>query len=484
MFVRRKGVACAALVALLACALATAMQPVSLAAPVTVSFTVASHTTIVPTLCQSGVSGRTDFGSVQPTTKLVTSADCRIQFDSSNATARLMLTQTDREGEALWGGESAGGFEPTFDGGDGYRVHTMVAGSNERYFDATMQNGRSMIAVGLQIVSGNEESTVTRYNSDGSVDTTFGTSGKTRFSTAAADYATGVTIAPDGTIVVVGSTDYGENMYIARLDADGNPISTWGTAGVMTQDFRPGTPEEPLDVAVLTDGSIVLSGWLDQANPDAYVAKFDATGAPDAGFGAGGMRTIDVAGSRDVGWHLAVQPDGKFLVAGPGRKVGNGEDDLFVARVTTTGDIDTLTFGGGDGLYTYDSGPAGEMDSGSGLAVQPDGRIVAGGGIVIRHDGQNTEHATDIDLHAGRLAPPCRPGATWAEDGNLTCTTVDTDPWKPIARIATDPSAEVARVTTSVTNGIVDLRFGMLVSSSQRTGKLVAPITFEVIAPA
>jgi uncharacterized delta-60 repeat protein len=588
------------------------MQPATMAAGanVSVSFTVLSQTTIVPTLCATGQSGRTDFGTVLPATKTVTSADCRVEFGSTNDTARLMLTQSDREGQALWGGEATGAVEPTFDGGDGWRVHSLVPGSTESNFDAVYQEGRGMVTAGRQFVPGwGEEVSVSRYLTDGSLDASFGTGGNTHFEHLGWDYATTVALAPDGTIVVGGVWD-SNSIFLARLDADGDPVTSWGTNGIVTHDFA-GGPEEPLDLAVLADGSIVATGWIDGGNPDVFVAKFQPSGAFDGGFGTGGYRIIDHEGSRDLAWRLAVQPDGKVVIAGVVRQIGNGEDDLFVARLTASGGLDTTTFGGGDGIYVYDSGPGTETDTGSGLALLPDGRILVGGstpgsggdllvlrllangtvdttfgasGFVVRDNGSGTEHATDIDvlpdggiailgsrnsgnlavqfwrllangaddtdfsgdgydelvitgytnvdareqvigpdgsimfagvaraaddeylvgrldsvtvadyaagrwtsaspLFGGCLRDATNATPTWGEDGNLACTAVDTDPWNAIAKVSTDPTAEVARAAIGVDDAIVDLRFGVNLASSQRPGILVAPVTFEVIAPA
>ena len=592
-----------------ACAVGAATQPAAPAATDTtdVTFVVASQTSLVPTLCATGQAGRTDFGTVLPDTKTVTSADCRVAFGSSNDSARLLLTQTDREDEALWGGESTGAPDAGFDGGDGWRVHSLVAGSSERYFDAVAQDGRRMIAIGSQFVGADgEEFTITRYLPDGSVDTTFGTSGNTRFALGGADYGTAVDVAPDGTIVVAGHR--ADQILLGRLSADGVPVASWGTSGRVQHDMVAGA-EEPLDIRVLTDGSIVAAGWTSGANADAYVAKFLPTGALDTSFGVGGIRTVDVQGGVDVAWRMAVQADGKVLVAGRASNAANTEMDMFVARVTATGAIDT-TFGGGDGSYVYDSGPADEGDYGSGLAIQDSGRILLGGsrpgngvdmivvgltpsgtvdttfgtnGIVTRDQGNSSEQASDIDVlpngdiavlgtrtgsssdvHfwrlrpngsfdtdfsgdgfaflsvsgasyadlreqvigpdgsvmfagfagmaeqdylVGRLASTTVPDyaagrwgtpaplfgaclrdavsatATWTEDPDATCTAVDSDPWKAIARVETDPTAEIARTAATVTNATVDLRFGVYLAPSQRPGRLVAPLTFTVVAP-
>ncbi len=606
----RKGSARAVIAALFA--LAGATQPASMAASsnVSVTFNVASQTTLVPTLCASGMPGRTDFGTVLPATKTVSSGDCRIEFGSTNDTARLQLTQSDAEGQALWGGEASGAPEATFDGGDGWRVHSRVAGSEERYFDATLQNDHDMVAVGRQFVAGDEEVSVSRYRSDGTIDATFGTAGNTQLNLVGNDYATGVAIAPDGSVMIAGER-YSNSMFVAKLDANGNVVTSWGTGGAVQHDLYPGGEEEPLDFAVLADGSMIVAGWINKPNAEAYVAKLQPNGALDPAFGVGGVREFDVQGSRDLAWGLAIQSDGKILVTGPARNVGNGEDDVFVARLTTTGALDTATFGGGDGIYTYDSGPGTETDFGSSLAVLADGRILVSGtaagggndllvlrllangtldptfgtaGVVIRHDGASDEQGTDLDVLpdggiavigtrasvngaiqswrlkangapdttfsgdgyaefpitgfanvdmraqvigpdgsvmfagaasgdnldylVGRLDSTTIPdyaagrwtsssplfGAclrdatnatpTWTEDGNLTCTAVDTDPWNAIARTSADPTAEVARAANSVDDAIVDLRFGVNVASSQRPGALVAPITFQVIAPA
>ena len=105
------------------------------------------------------------------------------------------------------------------------------------------------------------------------------------------------------------------------------------------------------------------------------VARFrNPSGTLDPAFASGGKTTIDFGGDQDEANAMAVQPDGKIVVAGT---TGNfmGKHKFALARLQPDGVLDT-TFGT-DGKVTLDLGD--KFDSASGVALQADGKIVVAG---------------------------------------------------------------------------------------------------------
>ena len=129
-------------------------------------------------------------------------------------------------------------------------------------------------------------------------------------------------------------------------------------------------------VAVQPDGAIVTAG-LESARASqapTVVARFGAGGGLDAGFGEAGITTLDeLSAAGSLG--LAIQPDGRILVGGT-RRVGASGGEYAVARLLSDGRLDP-SFGGGDGVATvaFDAG----FDALYALALQADGRIVVAG---------------------------------------------------------------------------------------------------------
>jgi uncharacterized delta-60 repeat protein len=198
-----------------------------------------------------------------------------------------------------------------------------------------------------------------------------------------------VALEPDGGIVTVGRRGDGARFDFAatRHDTAGRLDSGFGTAGIATTDLG-GGDDEAFDAAPFADDGFVAVGRTDAkglANIDFGVVRYTASGAVDAGFGSGGTVKTDISGRGDQANAVAVQPDGRIVVAGLATdNVIDG--DFALARYNPDGTLDT-TFGG-DGIVPTDLGT--HDDAALALALQPDGRIVAAGATV---DGTDLEFA-------------------------------------------------------------------------------------------
>jgi len=219
-----------------------------------------------------------------------------------------------------------------------------------------------------------------RLTTTGALDPTFGTGGKTTINIAGAtDFATAVAIHSDGKIVLTGhaAVDGGSNgnVGIVRLTSTGAPDGTFGTSGIVNTNLGLGdVTREAFDLAIQSDGKVVITGEVQvQGVFNVLVARFTTSGALDATFGTNGMTTTAFTTNGDAGNAIALQSDGKIVVAG--RTALFGTSDFALARYASNGLLDS-TFGNA-GKVTVDflSG----NDAALGVVVQPDGRIVAAG---------------------------------------------------------------------------------------------------------
>lgn len=182
----------------------------------------------------------------------------------------------------------------------------------------------------------------------------------------------GVALQPDGKIVVVAESA-AHDVLVQRFDAAGTPDPDFGGDGSVTVDF--GADDEPFGVAVQPDGRIVVaatSRLTGTSVPRVALARLTTAGDPDASFGTGGT-VVTQLGPGATAYALALQPDGRIVVAG-----GAGAGFFpaaYVARFTPSGALDA-TFGTG-GVFTKTIGIFG--DTVYALALQPDGAILAGG---------------------------------------------------------------------------------------------------------
>jgi len=266
-----------------------------------------------------------------------------------------------------------GALDGSFGNGSG-TVSTPIGTGATAYGVAVQADGKIVVA-GDSLDGGDIFFTVVRYSAGGTLDSTFGSGG---IATPAAGNAFAVAIQPDGKIVAAGRFLPGPSQFgLVRLNSNGTPDATFGTSGLVSEDLGPGGDDEINAVALQSDGKIVVAGYttVGSIDHDFAVARYDATGALDPTFGPGGIVTTSVspptASSIDQAFGVAVQPDGKVLAAGRAR------NDFGVARYLPDGSPD-IAFAG-LGKTTTDIGSS---DHGYALALQEGGRfVVAGDGL-------------------------------------------------------------------------------------------------------
>jgi uncharacterized delta-60 repeat protein len=212
----------------------------------------------------------------------------------------------------------------------------------------------------------------------GDLDATFGTDGKVRVDFSGShDSLMDVALMSDGRIVAVGSAASAGVTFaaLARFEADGSLDTSFGIGGKVTTTFL-GVFDRANAVAIQPDGRIVVAGvtFRTSSRSDILLARYDANGSLDQTFGSGGWVTTSVVNDFNGADAVLLQPDGRIAVAGYGHdRFSNG---LFVlARYEADGSPDP-SFGSG-GSVTTDF--PGSQEQAYALAMQPDGRLVAGG---------------------------------------------------------------------------------------------------------
>ena len=218
-----------------------------------------------------------------------------------------------------------------------------------------------------------------RYNPDGTLDTTFGTNGKVTTDVGSGDDDTiySIAIQADGKIVAVG---YSENntdrsFTVARYNPDGSFDTTFGRSGIVITDMgENGSSDKAYDVALQRDGKIVVVGVEDAGKNYIFaMARYNPDGSLDTTFGKNGKVTTDIGSGSDKARSVAIQNNGKIVVAGYSSFDGNYAFSLV--RYLSDGALDT-TFGT-DGKVITDIGS--KADRANSMALQKDGKIVAAG---------------------------------------------------------------------------------------------------------
>jgi uncharacterized delta-60 repeat protein len=308
---------------------------------------------------------------------------------------------------------SGNGLDPSF--GTGGQITTDFGGSDVAAEVLVQPNGK-IIAVGTSSTAhGVSSFALARYNSDGTLDSTFGTGGMVTGPPGA--LATGAALDASGDIVVAGQ-NLTSQFIVARYTASGVLDSTFGTAGVVTTPVANATNAS---VAIQpTDGKIVVGGYSAGGPPTSFstidVIRYNTNGSLDTTFGTAGIAN---AGNGKIINQVFIQSDGKIVVAGndePGMTVTNTA--FFVKRLNSNGSVDNTVQPFVDvGIANAANGLAGNVAVG--LALQSDGKFLElgtsnGNPILVRLNSDGTpdtsfgvkgQVATEFAGRSSRLLP-------------------------------------------------------------------------------
>ena len=310
-----------------------------------------------------------------------------------------------------------------------------------------LQSNGKIIAAGYAAdANGKDQFTLARFNANGTLDTTFGSGGTvmTTFAgVATLSQAYGAGIEPDGRIVAGGFALYATSgatvecdLAAARYQTNGALDFSFGSLGRATNNVGGGTLDFAYAMAIQPDGKIVLAGGsgintlppIQYGNGNVFVAlsRLDTNGAPDMTFGNNGSVITQIGAFSDYALSLAIQSNGKILVAGASQ---NGTYEWFVQRYNSDGSTDSsygdnsvrfLDFGSGTNEYAY------------ALAVDSSGRaVVAGDAGGLFGVARLLQDASPILLRIALTAPNTLviswpyPSTGWNLQQNSNLTTTD-----------------------------------------------------------
>lgn len=278
--------------------------------------------------------------AVQPDGKVLVGG----QFTSVNGTNRNRIARLNPDGSV------DNGFQ-----------NGMTGVDNSVGAVAAQSDGKVLIGGGFSTVNGVTRANLARLNSDGSLDNGF-ESGMTGPSGAVFSMA----LQPDGKLLIGGSFNAVNGVActnVARLNTDGS----------LDTNFVPAAVSSVYCMALQSDGKVVVGGAYYSIVGGVYralLARLNANGSLDTNFQCQvtGTCTVPWACTEPYVYSVAVQPDGKVLVAGLFTAI-NTITRYGIARVNADGSLDgtfaALNWQGSGSLYS--------------ITVQPDGKILAGG---------------------------------------------------------------------------------------------------------
>ena len=232
---------------------------------------------------------------------------------------------------------------------------------------------------------------VIRFNTNGSLDSSFGTNGAFIIPPSESIFVDDFVILPNGRILMIGSVFVSSNntvVFLRRFNANGTPDTSFGTNG----EVRPGINEtvDIYQLAIQADGKIVFPVYNNRVSPTfTTIVRLNADGTFDTSFGSNGKVVIQ----NTEGFFyssILIQPNGKILAGDSALTSGTIPYRFAILRLNPDGNRDT-TFGSNGIVTTLMASYGGWLND---LALQPDGKLVA--------CGQVQDHDSDANIGLAR----------------------------------------------------------------------------------
>ncbi len=287
---------------------------------------------------------------------------------------------------------SNGTLDNSFDN-DGFIIKGFGTNNDGAYGVVVQPDGKIVVG-GASIVSFNTTvSAILRYNADGTPDTSFGVNGD-GISVIYNNGMKKLLRQPDGKLLTLAFNNAGINGRVTRLEQNGTLDFSFGSGGVALYNYSGGIPNEVYDFALQPDGKFILAGVQNQPGQfdNFMMTRYNADGSPDTLFGtSGSVFTSFTPVSRDVAVTILVQPDGRIVLAGSSLTFSPQRNNFGLARYTSNGAL--------LGKATTDFSQ--RVDFITSIALQADGKILAVGTSHNTFSPTNTL-PTELDIAMAR----------------------------------------------------------------------------------
>ena len=399
-------------------------------------------------------------------------------FNGVNDYAFALIVQPD--GKILVGGSAGVGNYKDFglarynsdgsaDNSFGNGGKAIIRGTifDDQIFDLALQPDGKIVAVGSSFTGTDNHFAALRCNPDGSPDNSFGRNGIVFTNVGTFDWANAVKLQPDGKILAIGSADIGsyDRFAVVRYNNDGSLDNTFDGDGKLTTVIS-SYGDEAHDAVLQPDGKLLVAGY---SLKQIALVRYNSDGSLDPAFNQTGIVTTSIGDIEDRTNAIALQSDGKIIVAGSSFDAVS-ERDFAVVRYEPNGGLDK-TFGyPGRVTTTFRN----DSDSATGVALQADGKIVAVG---------SSRNGTRKDFAVARYQPTGELDRSFGYGGKIT-TAISSQNDEATA-VAIQPDGKILVVGFSTNNNIALVRYnsdGSLDTTFDNDGKVTLSVAIGTVA--
>ncbi|MDQ7046212.1 MAG: SBBP repeat-containing protein [Sulfurovum sp.] len=304
----------------------------------------------------------------------------------------------------IWKYKSNGSLDTSFGFPDGFVIHGNAAGGNsdDRGSDIALDLLGNIYVVGYSVnadAQANKDMVIWKYKSDGSLDTTFNTTGIVVHHNAAGgssdDEGSEIALDDAGNIYITGYSNNGSNddMVIWKYDNNGSLNTNFGSNGLVVDDSAAlgNASDRGNDIALDDVGNIYVVGYSFNiaGNKDMIIWKYDNNGSVDTNFGSNGIVVDNSAAggdSFDEGIGMALDSLGNIYITGYSNNSAANRD-MIIWKYDNNGSVDTNF--GSNGIVVYANSTGTNDANGNGIVLDSLGNIYVAGWSSNTNDNPN-----------------------------------------------------------------------------------------------
>lgn len=274
-----------------------------------------------------------------------------------------------------------GALDTTF-GANGIKVlETLPGGEFSTLNKLGVLSDGKILLVGQMPQNGLQKLLLSRLNSNGSLDTTFGSNGYilTELTNIYPNVVHLISQNDDSFFVTLNNKNA---VTILKFNANGSLNTSFANGGILISDISGGQGSYSSTLALQNDGKLVVAGgYIGDDFKGGFVARYDDTGVLDNSFGSNGVVTYRTSNSStDYFTDVSIQNDGKVVLTGTSADKLNNMTTMLLVRYLSNGTLDTTFAAGG----VINACPNYEQNNCSGLSVtvKANGNLLVGGQLI------------------------------------------------------------------------------------------------------